>query len=200
MEYDQLAAITVENALNHPTWKMGPKVTIDSSTLMNKGLEVIEAHWIFNIPVDKINVVIHPQSIIHSMVEFVDNSIIAQIGYTDMKIPIQYALTYPERLPGMFPTFDFTKHHTLQFFSPDTEKFRCLGLAFESLKAGGTLSCYMNAANEVLVNRFLDRQISWLEIPRKLENLMAKHATKPIESLDCVLTVDALARQEAEKA
>lgn len=199
MKYDQLAAITVESALNHPTWKMGPKVTIDSSTLMNKGLEVIEAHWLFNMPVDQIDVVIHPQSIIHSMVEYVDNSIIAQMGYTDMKIPIQYALTYPERLPGTFPTFDFTKHHTLQFFSPDLEKFRCLGLAFESIKAGGTLPCYMNAANEVLVNRFLNKQISWLDIPRKLEDLMAKHSAQPIETLDTILMADTLARKEAEK-
>jgi 1-deoxy-D-xylulose-5-phosphate reductoisomerase len=200
MKYDQLGAITVDNALNHPTWKMGPKVTIDSSTLMNKGLEVIEAHWLFNMPVDKIDVVIHPQSIIHSMVEYVDNSIIAQIGYTDMKIPIQYAMTYPERLPGIFPNFDFMKHHTLQFFTPDVEKFRCLGLAFESLKAGGTLPCYMNAANEVLVNRFLNRQISWLDISRKLDALMAKHNAKSIKSLDCILSTDILARQEAEIA
>lgn len=200
MKYDQLAAITVENALNHPTWSMGPKVTIDSSTLMNKGLEVIEAHWLFNMPIEKINVVIHPQSIIHSMVEFVDNSVIAQMGYTDMRIPIQYALTYPERQNGCFPIFDFMKHHTLQFFTPDTEKFRCLDLAFESLKGGGTLPCYMNAANEVLVNRFLNRQISWLDISRKLEVLMSKHNTKPIESLDCILEADELAREEAASA
>jgi 1-deoxy-D-xylulose-5-phosphate reductoisomerase len=197
MKYDQLANISVESALNHPTWSMGPKVTVDSSTLMNKGLEVIEAHWLFNMPIEKISVVIHPQSIIHSMVEFIDNSIIAQMGFTDMKIPIQYALTYPERLPGTFPPFDFMKHHTLQFFTPDTEKFRCLDLAFESLKAGGTLPGYMNAANEVLVNRFLNKQISWLDIPRKLEDLMSKHDTKSIESLDCILWADQLARQDA---
>ena len=197
MKYDQLEVITVEHALNHPTWNMGPKVTIDSSTLMNKGLEVIEAHWLFNMPVEKISVVIHPQSIIHSMVEFVDNSIIAQLGYTDMKIPIQYAMSYPERLPGTFPAFDFTKHHTLQFFTPDTEKFRCLDLAYESLRSGGTLSCYMNAANEVLVNRFLSKQISWLDIPRKLEGLMSKHEILQIESLETILATDSLAREQA---
>ena len=190
---EQLASVTVEQALRHPTWSMGAKVTIDSSTLMNKGLEVIEAHWLFGVP--QIDVVVHPQSIIHSMVEYVDNSILAQMGYTDMRIPIQYALTYPERLQGPFEAFDFTKH-TLQFFAPDMEKFPCLRLAFESLKAGGTLSCYMNAANEVLVNRFLSGEISWQSIPNKLEKLMAKHEILP-PTLDNILAVDAIARQEA---
>ena len=194
----KLAEITVESALKHPTWSMGPKVTIDSSTLMNKGLEVIEAHWLFDMPVDQISVVIHPQSIIHSMVEYVDNSIIAQLGYTDMKIPIQYALSYPERFQGTFPIFDFMKYPTLQFYAPDTQRFRCLDLAYESLKSGGTLPCYMNAANEVLVNRFLDKQISWLDIPRKLEELMSKHQVYPVESLETILATDSLAREEAK--
>ncbi len=197
---EQLEQITVDQALRHPTWTMGPKITIDSSTLMNKGLEVIEARWLFDMPVDKIDVIIHPQSIIHSMVEYVDNSIIAQMGYTDMKIPIQYALTYPDRFPGLFELFDFTKHSTLQFFAPDLARFRCLGLAFESLKVGGTLPCYMNAANEVLVSRFINRQLSWQSIGQKLELLMTKHSSQPITSLDSILYADALAREQAKIA
>lgn len=195
--YDDLKNISVEKALHHPTWTMGPKVTIDSSTLMNKGLEVIEAHWLFNIPYNKIDVVIHPQSIIHSMVEYVDNSIIAQMGDPDMITPIQYALTYPERKPGLLNKFDFLKHSTLQFYQPDLQKFKCLRLAFDAMKEGGSLSCYMNAANEVLVNRFLDKQIGWLDISNKLENLMAKQSVTPINSLNDILEIDALARQEA---
>lgn len=196
---DQLNGITVDHALRHPTWAMGPKVTIDCSTLMNKGLEVIEAHWLFDIPIDKIDVVVHPQSIIHSMVEYVDNSIIAQMGEPTMLTPIQYAMTYPERLPGILPRFDFTKHETLQFLVPDTEKFPCLRFAFDAVRAGGSLTCYMNAANEVLVNRFMNRQIGWMDIAMKLGQLMSKHQVAKIESLDDVLAVDEQARREASK-
>ncbi len=194
---EALQRVTVDEALCHPTWTMGPKVTIDSSTLMNKGLEMIEAHWLFQMPVDKIDVIIHPQSIIHSMCEFVDNSIMAQMGYPNMITPIQYALTYPERKIGMMESFDFVKHNQLQFFIPDLEKFPCLRLAYEAAKMSGSLTCYMNAANEVLVNRCLERQISWQQISQKLEQLMLAHSIIPINTIDNVLEVDALARNDA---
>lgn len=193
----QLKQVDVESALCHPNWKMGPKITIDCSTLMNKGLEVIEAHWLYDMPLEKIDVVIHPQSIIHSMVEFVDGSMMAQMSEPNMIVPIQYAMTYPERAPGLLPPFDFVKHGTLQFFAPDTDKFRCLGLAYQAIKAGGTLPCYMNAANEVLVQRFLDRQIAWSEIASKLENLMEQHASVKILSIDDIFETDKRARMEA---
>ena len=194
---EQLQSITPEWALQHPTWVMGPKVTIDSSTLMNKGLEVIEAHWLFNIPLDRIEVVVHPQSIIHSMIEFVDFSMMAQMGAPTMITPIQYALTYPQRLPGCLQPFDFMKHGTLQFLAPDTLRFRCLHLAYEALRTGGSLPCFMNAANEVLVHRFLSKQIAWPQIAIKLEKLMEAHSRHPIQSIDDVIAIDQLARQEA---
>jgi 1-deoxy-D-xylulose-5-phosphate reductoisomerase len=194
---EQLQQITPEQALKHPTWAMGPKVTIDCSTLMNKGLEVIEAHWLFDIPVEKISVVIHPQSVIHSMVEFVDNSLLAQMGETSMIVPIQYAITYPERLPGLLKPFDFTKYNTLQFLTPDTDKFRCLQLAFDAISAGGSAACYMNAANEVLVNGFLEKKIPWMDISKKLESLIESHALIPIKSIDDVIAVDTEARRQA---
>jgi 1-deoxy-D-xylulose-5-phosphate reductoisomerase len=194
---EQLKAVTVEQALQHPTWKMGPKITIDCSTLMNKGLEVIEAHWLFSIPIDRIEVVIHPQSVVHSMVEFVDQSSLAQLGVTDMRIPIQYALTYPDRKPGILPRFDWTKMHQLQFYSPDREKFRCLDLAYQSIKQGDSMPGYMNAANEILVNRYLKKEIGWMDIGRKLEDLMLKHNPCVIHNIEDVLSVDALARREA---
>lgn len=194
---EELSKVSVDEALRHPTWVMGPKVTIDSSTLMNKGLEVIEAHFLFNMPVDQIDVVIHPQSIIHSMVEFTDNSIMAQMGVPSMIVPIQYALTYPKRKEGMMPPFDFVKHNQLQFFMPDLEKFRCLRLAYDAARAGGSLTCYMNAANEVLVNRCLERQISWNEIATKLDSLMSRHSIIKISSINDVLAIDELGRREA---
>lgn len=196
---EELAKATVDQALCHPTWTMGKKVTIDSSTLMNKGLEVIEAHWLFDMPLDKIDVVIHPQSIIHSMVEYVDRSIIAQMGEPSMIVPIQYSLTYPERQPGLLPPFDFIKHHTLQFFLPDLMKFPCLRLAYDAARAGGSLTCYMNAANEVLVHRCLEKEITWQEISRKLEQLMMAHNSVAINSVEDVLEVDTLARRDALK-
>lgn len=195
---EQLMEVTVDHALRHPNWAMGPKVTIDCSTLMNKGLEAIEAHWLFNIPMDKIEVVIHPQSIIHSMIEFIDNSIMAQMCEPTMIVPIQYAMTHPERLPGSLPRFDFKKRDTLQFLEPDHDKFRCLNLAFHAAKVGGSMACYMNAANEILVNRFMNRQISWLDISTKLSKLMDKHQTIKINSLDDVMAIDHLARHEAD--
>ena len=189
--------ISVEQALNHPTWRMGPKVTIDCSTLMNKGLEVIEAHWLFDVPVDQIDVVIHPQSFIHSMIEFNDGSIMAQLGNSSMITPIQYAMTYPNRQPGLLQKFDFTKMHEFQFYPPDYERFRCLRLAFEAIRYRESLPGYMNAANEVLVQRFLNKQMGWQEIGFKLESLMQKHQPAKIGSLEDVFAIDALARREA---
>lgn len=197
---EQLQQITVEKALGHPTWKMGPKITVDSSTLMNKGLEVIEAHWLFHLPLEQIEVVIHPQSLIHSMVEFTDGAILAQLSEPDMISPIQYALTYPNRLPGMMPPFDFLKERTLQFYKPDRQKFRCLQLAYDAIKYGGSLPCYMNAANEVLVMRFLQKQVAWSDIAVKLEKLMSQHDSKPLSSLEDILAIDELARIEATEA
>lgn len=194
---DELLKATVDQALKHPTWQMGPKVTIDSSTLMNKGLEVIEAHWLFDIPLDQIDVVIHPQSVIHSMVEYIDSSIIAQMGDPTMITPIQYALTYPERKPGILPAFSFIKNHTLQFYPPDVEKFRCLQLAYDAAKAGGSLTCYMNAANEVLVQQCLDRKIAWKDIATNLDRLMQKHDRVAIRCIEDVLEIDKVARDEA---
>ncbi len=195
--YEQLKSVSVDQALAHPNWKMGPKITIDCSTLMNKGLEIIEAHWLFDLPYHKIEVVIHPQSIIHSLVEFVDFSILAQMSNPTMIIPIQYALSYPDRFPGMLRPFDFTKYTALEFLPPDLEKFRCLRLAFDAIRAGGSLPCYMNAANEVLVDRFLQKQISWLDIGEKLEALMQAHPLETINSLEHILAIDKRARVEA---
>jgi len=195
---DQLENVTIDHALNHPNYRMGPKVTIDSSTLMNKGLEMIEAHWLFNVPLDQIEVIVHPQQIIHSMVEFVDNSIIAQMGDPDMLVPIQYAITYPDRCLGSLKPFDFAKNNTLQFALPDLNKFRCLKLAYEAIRSGGSLPCYMNAANEVLVYRFLNKEIAWKDIANNLEALMNKHSVLPITSFEDILAVDEMARQDAK--
>lgn len=196
---EQLENITVDQALNHPTWKMGPKVTIDSSTLMNKGLEVIEARWLFNMEVDKIDVIIHPQSIVHSLVEFNDFSMLAQMGLPSMIVPIQYAMTYPDRYPGLLEPFDFIKHGKLEFFKPDLGKFRCLALAYEAIQRGGSLPCYMNAANEVLVERFLAGEISWKEIGNQLERLMSQHQVQSVDTLEDILAIDVQARDEAAK-
>lgn len=193
----QLKEITVDQALNHPTWKMGKKVTIDSSTLMNKGLEVIEAYWLFGVELEKIEVVIHPQSIIHSMVEFQDGSIMAQMGRPDMSVPIQYAMTYPERKKTALPYFDFTKAFELEFSPPNLNQFCCLRLAFEALKKGGSFACYMNAANEVLVERFLNGEIAWIKIGEILDRLMAEHVLQRVDSLEAILAVDKLARMQA---
>ncbi|HEY4831061.1 MAG TPA: 1-deoxy-D-xylulose-5-phosphate reductoisomerase, partial [Waddliaceae bacterium] len=193
----QLEKVSVEHALNHPNYRMGPKVTIDSSTLMNKGLEMIEAHWLFQVPLEKIEVVVHPQQIIHSVVEFIDNSMLAQMGEPDMLVPIQYAITYPHRFPGSLAPFDFLKHHTLQFSLPDIDKFRCLKLAYDAVRLGGSLPCYMNAANEVLVHRFLNKQMAWKDIALNLENLMLRHDVRQVTSVQDILDVDCMAREEA---
>lgn len=194
---EQLLSVTVDEALKHPTWKMGPKVTIDSSTLMNKGLELIEAYWLFGVPLNKIEVVIHPQSIVHSMVEFHDLSTIAQLSEPSMTLPIQHALTYPDRKPGQQASLDLTRMRSLEFYPPDMQKFRCLGLAYEAIRQGGSMPAYMNAASEVLVKRFLDRQLAWVDIGQRLESLMEKHCLSPIASYEEIASVDEQARADA---
>jgi 1-deoxy-D-xylulose-5-phosphate reductoisomerase len=195
LERDQFCTITVEQALNHPTWRMGNKITIDSATLMNKGLEVIEAFWLFGLPPEKIEVVIHPQSIIHSMVEFADGSIKAQLGMPDMKLPIQYALMYPERPPAAHRRLDFETLRQMTFQKPDTRKFRCLALAFRALEAGGTMPTVLNAANEVAVQLFLERRISFDAIPTMIEEAMAAHTTSHNISLHDIVLIDRETRE-----
>lgn len=195
--YERLTQVTVEDALKHPNFAMGAKITIDSSTLMNKGLEVIEAYWLFGVQHEQIEVIVHPQQKIHSMVEFVDGSILAQMCEPDMVVPIQYAMTYPERCEGLLPPYDFVKNSRLDFFLPNTSAFRCLTLAYQALAAGGTLPCYMNAANEILVSRFLKNEINWMGISTKLEALMNKYQNSQDVSLESILAVDQLARADA---
>lgn len=172
---DELNNITPKQALNHPNWVMGNKVTIDSATLMNKGLEVIEAKWLFDLSVDKIEAVIHPQSVIHSMVEFEDGSVKAQMGLADMRLPIQYALTYPERLKTNFPKFNILDFPNLSFLKPDMETFPCLSLAYQAIQKGGNMPTIMNAANEIAVEAFLRGVIGFLEIPEIIANAMSKY-------------------------
>lgn len=174
LTHDQLLKVTKDEALKHPNWNMGCKVTIDSATLMNKGLEVIEAKWLFNLDIPQIEVVVHPQSIIHSMVQFADGSIKAQMGMPDMRLPIQYALTYPQRLPSQFPKFSFDQCLEFTFEKPDKENFRCLNLAYEAIRVGGSMPCVMNAADEVAVHAFLRKEITFLQIPELIEQCMSK--------------------------
>ena len=178
--------ITVDEALNHPNWKMGSKITIDSATMMNKGLEVIEAHWLFGLPVEKINIVIHPQSIVHSMVQFVDGSVKAQMGLPDMKLPIQYALTFPERLENDFERTNLPVINNLTFFEPDFDKFECLKLAFNVIETGGTAPCILNAANEVAVYKFINNQIKFSQISQLIHKALDKienHSDPDIETI-----------------
>ncbi len=169
---ETLGRVTPEDALRHPTWRMGRKITIDSATLMNKGLEVIEARWLFGTPADQIDVVVHPQSIVHSMVEFRDGSILAQLGVTDMRLPIQYAFSYPERWSAPTPPLDITRAGALEFHPPDVARFPCLDLAYRSLRHGGAWPVVLNAANEVAVEAFLSRRIGFLDIPRVIERAL----------------------------
>lgn len=193
----EMERATVAEAMRHPTWSMGAKITIDSATLMNKGLEVIEAHWLFGFAADDIDIVVHPESVLHSMIELVDGSVIAQMGVTDMRHAIQYALTYPERHPCQLPQLDLTKLSTLHFEAPDVERFPCVALAYRALRAGGTLAAAMNAANEVAVQAFLDEQIGLTDIPFIIEKVMDGHETQPVSSLDVVLETDRAARLHA---
>lgn len=194
----EFASITVEQALNHPTWKMGPRITIDSATLMNKGFEVIEACRLFNLPAEKVNVIVHPQSTIHSMVEFVDGSILAQFSVTDMRLPILYALTYPERITSdlRFPVMDL-RH--LDFAQPDMEKFPCLRLAYEAAEAGGAKTVALNAADEVAVAAFLDGIIPFTHIPRIIEDVLCETKAVKMESIKQVLEIDLEARSVARR-
>jgi 1-deoxy-D-xylulose-5-phosphate reductoisomerase len=194
-----LKSVTPRMALAHPTWNMGPKITIDSATLMNKALEVIEARWLFDLSPEQIDVVIHPQSIVHSMVEFLDGSVIAQLSPPDMKLPIQYALTWPERATGISPRMDFTKLCHLEFAPPDREAFPALELGFEVARKGGTCGAVLNAANEVAVQRFLDGELAFLDIAAACRDVLNCHDYDPRPSLDALLQQDAWARQETLK-
>ncbi len=195
----ELRQVTPGQALNHPNWQMGPKITIDSATMMNKGLEVIEAHWLFGVNVDAIKVVIHPQSVIHSMVEYVDGAVLAQLGCPDMRVPIQYALTYPDRWPNDFPKLDFAKYSTLTFEEPDRQRFPCLPLAFDALNSGGTMPGVMNAANEVAVAAFLQEQIGFTAIAEVVARVMEDHRLEPANELEVILTAIGWARQRARE-
>jgi 1-deoxy-D-xylulose-5-phosphate reductoisomerase len=194
---DQLQHVTVADALAHPTWSMGPKITVDSSTLMNKGLEVIEAHELFGVDYDAIDVVVHPQSIVHSMVEFTDGSTIAQLSNPDMRLPVEYALTYPDRGPTPFGRLDWTSTSRLDFEPPDLEAFPCLRLAYEAGRAGASAPAWLNAANEVAVAAFLDGLMPWAAIAEVLQEALDLHDGNDLDSVDVVLDVDRRAREVA---
>jgi 1-deoxy-D-xylulose-5-phosphate reductoisomerase len=191
-------SITPEQALKHPTWNMGPKITIDSATLFNKGLEMIEAHWLFGVEMDRVEVVIHPQSIVHSMVEFADGSTLAQLSYSNMRFPIQYAVTWPDRVPNTLPPLDFSKLSRLEFFTPRYDDFPALNLARRAGETGGTLPAVMNAANEIAVAAFLNRQVRFPDIWRIVEEVMNRHTPVAHSDLDAILQADQWARNEAQ--
>ena len=194
----ELENVTLAQCLNHPNWSMGKKVTLDSSTLANKGLEVMEAHWLFNMPYDKIAVVVHPQSIVHSLVEFCDGSVIAQMGDPDMRLPIQYALSWPERYPYAFDQLDLVKYGSLTFEAPDLEAFPSLKIAIDCGKAGGTLPCAFNAANEEAVNAFLEGKIKYLDIPYITATVIQKHASVAAPTIEDIEAADAEARRASQ--
>ena len=196
---EDLKNVSVKQCLSHPTWKMGRKITIDSASLMNKGLEVIEAKQLYNVDYDKIQVVVHPQSIIHSMVQYVDGSVIAQLGSTDMRLPIQYALTYPERMVCPAEKLDFWQMKDLTFEKPDTDTFRGLALAYEAGKIGGSMPCVMNAANEIAVEAFLNEQISFLDIYDIIEEAMQSHITLVEPELEDLFEIDSNIRKQVKE-
>lgn len=196
---EELLNVTAADALKHPNWSMGNKITIDSATLMNKGLEVMEAKWLFDVDVDQIEVLIHPQSIVHSAVEYEDGAIMAQMGEPDMRVPIQYALTYPKRVKSPFPRIDFTQRSHLTFDKPDMETFKCLSLAYRALKTGGTLPAVLNGANEVAVARFLKGDIGFLQIPELIEQTMDAYTVKQEYTLEDLLEANAWAKDYAAK-
>ena len=195
----QLHRVTPDQALRHPTWQMGRKITIDSATLMNKGLEVIEAHWLFGVDADQIEVVIHPQSIVHSMVELLDGSVIAQLGVTDMRLPIQYACSYPERWDGALPSLNLSQAGRLEFHPPDHQRFPCLGLAYRALRSEGTLAVVLNAANEVAVAAFLEGRLGFTTIPTVIERTMNAHVVEGVSTVETVRRVDAWGRNYARE-
>lgn len=193
----ELAAVTCAQALNHPNWVMGPKITVDSATLMNKGLEVIEAHWLFNALPSQIDVVVHPQSVIHSMVEYIDGSVLAQLGNPDMRTPIAYGLGYPDRLTSGVSSLDLLKIAQLDFSAPDTVRFPCLRIAYEALEIGGTAPTILNAANEVAVEVFLAEQIGFMDIPKIIESVLSASTIEEVGSIEQLVAVDATARNAA---
>ena len=192
-----LERVGPEAALRHPTWQMGRKITIDSATLMNKGLEVIEAHWLFGVDADRIDVLIHPQSIVHSLVELNDGSVMAQLGVTDMRLPIQYACSYPERWEASLPTLDLARAGRLEFHTPAHDRFPCLALAYRALRTGGTLPVVLNASNEVAVEAFLDGKLGFTAIPRVIEKTMNAHSVEAVSTIETVRRVDRWAREQA---
>ena len=192
---EQFETLSVEQALNHPNWEMGNKITIDSATMMNKGFEIIEAYWLFDVEIDKIDVVIHPQSIIHSMVQFVDGSVKAQLGVPDMKIPIAYALTFPRHAKSNFDRLDLTKIGSFDFIKPDFNRYKCLKLAYDSIEMGGNASAILNAANEIAVYSFLNREISFLDIPKSIEYALNTVEITENPSLDDIIASDMQARE-----
>src|SRR5687767_5231978 len=198
MSASTLAHVKPEDALRHPTWRMGRKITIDSATLMNKGLEVIEAHWLFDLPADRIDVIIHPHSIVHSMVELSDGSIIAQLGGADMKLPIQYACSYPDRWEAPVARLDLTAAGPLEFHKPDMDRFPCLRLAYRALESGPSHAVALNAANEVAVASYLEETISFASIPRVIEQMMDAHTAGPATTLDAVREIDRWARRYSQ--
>ncbi|MGH9137081.1 MAG: 1-deoxy-D-xylulose-5-phosphate reductoisomerase, partial [Acidimicrobiales bacterium] len=195
----ELGGVTVADALAHPTWSMGPKITVDSSTLMNKGLEVIEAHELFDVDYDRVDVVVHPQSIVHSMVEFSDGATVAQLSKPDMRLCIGYALAYPDRLGTPFGRIDWAALRQLDFESPDHEAFPCLGLAYEAGRRGGTAPAWLNAANEVAVQAFLDEALAWISIPDVLSGALDRHDGGVADSVESVVEADARARDVARR-
>jgi 1-deoxy-D-xylulose-5-phosphate reductoisomerase len=196
-DFATFPAITVDEALRHPTWKMGPKITIDSATMMNKGLEVIEARWLFDIPSAKIDVVLHPQSIVHSMVEFVDGSVLAQMSPNDMRFPILYALTYPDRVPTPLAGLDLTALGKIEFIPLDETRYPAVPLAYAALESGGSAPAVLNAANEIAVQAFLDRRIGYQQIVELVARVLGKHRVVPVASVADALEADAWARREA---
>jgi 1-deoxy-D-xylulose-5-phosphate reductoisomerase len=195
---EKLHKVTVKEALKHPHWEMGKKVTIDSASLMNKGLEVIEAHWLFNVPVEKIAVQIHPQSVVHSMVEYIDGSIVAQMGITDMRVPVSYALSFPHRLPLELPPLNLPRMEGLTFLAPDPERFPCLQLAYQSIEVGETMPAILNAANEIAVNAFLEGSLNFTHLPLLLRRVMDEHEVKSVHTIEDILRADQWARERSK--
>lgn len=197
---EAMQSVSIADALKHPNWKMGRKITIDSATMMNKGLEVIEAYHLFQVSLEQVAVVVHPQSVIHSMVEFYDGSVLAQLGIPDMRIPISYALAYPERLANQLPSLDLFALQSLHFYPPDFDRFPCLRLAFEAARTGNTMPAVLNAANEIAVQAFLDGTIAFLDIPNVIEATMAQHSPVPLKDVSVALQADHWARECAQTA
>jgi len=196
---EELASVTKAQALNHPNWVMGPKITIDSATMMNKGLEVIEAHWLFNAEAEQIEVVVHPQSVIHSLVEYIDGSVLAQLGNPDMRTPIAYGLGFPDRLTSGVSSLDLLKTARLDFVAPDMYKFPCLKLAYDALRTGGTAPAILNAANEIAVEAFLAEQIGFLDIPKVIDAVLSGAAIEQVESIEHLVAVDLMARSATQQ-